>query len=118
MTSRLHRDGGFCIATLATIALAAAGLAGCKPDAGGGNAVAIATPAANPCGQFAPTQTSALPGQIGNDQTQVDCSAWAIAERSIMMSFEVRLSALIAGRFACHMPLRGALSPNTMLASR
>lgn len=57
--------------------LAAVALAGCKPAATGGNAVATASPAPNPCGQFAPTQTPALPAQIGNDQTQVDCTAWA-----------------------------------------
>jgi hypothetical protein len=76
MTSRLRSDGRICFAAITSIALAAVGLAGCKPGTSSGNAVAVATPAANPCGALAPTQTSALPKDPGNNQVQVDCSAW------------------------------------------
>ncbi|MDB5708281.1 MAG: hypothetical protein JWL96_351 [Sphingomonas bacterium] len=77
MTSRLHRDGRIWFVTLSTTALAAAGLAGCKPASPAGNAIATATPLASPCGQLAPTQTSALPSNPGNNQAEVDCSAWS-----------------------------------------
>jgi len=83
MTSHPHRDGrwsstplSLAIIAVIDVTLIALGLAACKPTAPAGNAVALATPVANPCGAFAPTQTPALPVNPGNDQTQVDCAAW------------------------------------------
>ena len=61
-------------------ALALSWLAACQPGASpgneSGNAAGPQAAVANPCGSFAPTQTSTLPSQIGIDQVQVDCSAW------------------------------------------
>jgi hypothetical protein len=75
MTLRLHH-GGRAIATLLGLSLAMTGLAGCKPGGSSGNAVAVQTPAPNPCSTFAPTETPVLPVNPGGSQTEVDCAAW------------------------------------------
>ncbi|MFA5966456.1 MAG: hypothetical protein WC804_20760 [Sphingomonas sp.] len=76
MTPLLHHEGRRIVAMLLSVALGTTGLAGCKPGAPSGNAVAVQTPVANPCGTFAPTETPALPVNPGGSQIEVDCSAW------------------------------------------
>lgn len=76
MTPFLQHESRRIVATLLSLALGTAGLAGCKPGGPSGNTVAAQTPATNPCGTFAPTQTPALPAAPGNSQVEVDCAAW------------------------------------------
>jgi hypothetical protein len=65
-----------------TAALALAltlGLSGCQDGPSTGNQTAAPgaqAAVANPCGALAPDKTSKLPSNPGNDQVQVDCSAW------------------------------------------
>ncbi|OYY89658.1 MAG: hypothetical protein B7Y45_11050 [Sphingomonas sp. 28-66-16] len=79
MTRQLNRVRQAALPLL-VVAAAAIGLAGCTRGAtpSTGNATSGATPVAvaNPCGVLAPTGTPALPSNPGDDQTQIDCSAW------------------------------------------
>lgn len=58
---------------------------GCNPSSPASNASNGVQPAAaqtgaaapaNPCGNFAPNETSAIPMNIGQNQTEIDCAAW------------------------------------------
>jgi hypothetical protein len=69
------------VLAFATFVLAASGLAGCQEKKAAGNeagapAAGAQAAAANPCGLFAPTATSTLPMQTGNNPVELDCSAW------------------------------------------
>jgi hypothetical protein len=58
------------------VALSLPGLAACEENETSGNKVGAQAAAANPCGSFAPTQTSTLPTDFGSNQVEVDCAAW------------------------------------------
>lgn len=74
MTSHPYRDDRrLPIALLAVpLALAGAGLAGCHGTSTPGPQATVA----NPCGALAPNKTSTLPMNPGQNQAEVDCSAW------------------------------------------
>jgi hypothetical protein len=76
MTSRLHREGNAFLLAMLSLALGAAGLAGCHRAATPGNESGGETVVANPCGTLAPDKSSTLPMDPGKTQVEVDCSAW------------------------------------------
>lgn len=76
LSAVLDHRGGTALALVASLsALAACQQEGAGNEAGG-SAAGAQTAVANPCGALAPTRTPQLPSNPGNDQLQVDCSAW------------------------------------------
>jgi hypothetical protein len=75
MSTSLSKILGCCGAAALALSLTACEQ-GASPGSEAGNAAGPQAAAANPCGALAPTQTSALPSDPGNNQVQIDCSAW------------------------------------------
>lgn len=64
------------IGVLVLLALAAASLIGYDRAGHASTPVMVGSTVPNPCGSSAPNQTSALPSDPGENQTQVYCAAW------------------------------------------